>query len=393
MPSLYKLRRTKSTPTMRRRGSTPKRRGSTPKRRGSTPTMRRRGSTPTTSFRKKWSKKLRRSKSNGAEPDYNKYNNDVYTFFSHSCIFINNPMTNSTNNELRSGRKLVPKDCILITYGEIGNDNNNSDPLFTEFLDMFKKGHKYFKTPLKYEKELKEIFGSTLHFHYSDYYGKIPRNPKKKFYADIEYDNNMLFNKQSTYNIIINELIENFNWLVGLEKHRSKKRSEIEQLNYDITKETQMGIFFNRISHFNVDDTKIAKFIDTNNISGYIEYLKQSLKPYRLLKTGLYKLYENLIITNKAKYYLTSSQINDMFKKSLIKTKFNFGHPNHNNIPISTLLRVLHPYKVNIKQSELFKTHPGIYYNFTCRSSCDEAVTQPIINLQRLYSAEAAENK
>ena len=357
--------RTRSTPSRTR--STPSRTRSTPSRTRSTPS----------NTKKKTSK-------NNSNITYTIP--DVYTFFSHSCNFINNHMTNSTDNELRHGRKLVPKDCIIITYGNIGNENYTSDPLFIEFINMFKSGHNYFKEPLKYEKELKEIFGSTLHFHYSDYYGKIPRNSRKKFYADIKYDNNLLFWKHwDNMNMILKELIKNFDYLVVLEKESSKKESEIDQLSYDISKEVQMGIFYEFISHFNVDKSKIAKFINNNKKKEYIEYLKQNYIN-RLFKTGLYKLKTDLIVTDKAKYYLKSSEIQNMFKDSLIPTKFNFGHPNYNNIPVSTLLRELHRYKVNIKQSELFKSHPGIYYNFTCRVPCNSETPIEDVRIQRAFS-------
>jgi len=311
---------------------------------------------------------------------------NIYTFLSHSCNFINIPKSNNNNNELRTGRKKVPKNCIIITYGDIGDFMYNNDPLFYKFLDMFKKGHNYFKTPLNYETELTKIFGKKLHFHYSNYYGKIPLNKKKQFYVDIKYSNHILFR-----NFFSKGLIENFHWLVVLEKNNDKQMTPSEQERYDITKDTQIGIFVNLISYFDVEQTKIAGFIDKNDITGYIDYLKQSLNPYRLLKTGLYKLGENLIITDKATYYLTHSQIKDVFNGSLIKTEFKFDDPKYDNIPISTLLTELQPHPVNIKQSDLFKAHPGIYYNFTCRSSCED-VTDSVIHIQRQFSDEGAEN-
>ena len=313
---------------------------------------------------------------------------NIYTFLSHSCNFINMPKSNNNNNELRTGRKKVPKNCIIITYGDIGNVNYNDDQLFYEFLDMFKKGHKYFKTPLNYEKELTKIFGKKLHFHYSNYYGTKPPNKNKQFYADIKYDNNTLFRNVFSDN----GLIENFNWLVVLNTKVDEKRNEIAETNYNITKQAQLSIFTKYITNFDVNVETLAGFIDNNNITGYIDYLKQSLNPYRLLKTGLYKLGENLLITDKANYYLTHSQIKDMFNASLIKTEFKFDDdPKYDNIPISTLLTKLQPHPVNIKQSDLFEKHPGIYYNFTCRSSCED-VTDSVIHIQRQFSDEGAEN-
>jgi len=305
---------------------------------------------------------------------------DVYTFLSHSCNFINK-FKSSFNNEKRIGRKTVPKNCILITYGDIGNSNLNHDKNFLTFIEMFKSGHKYFKEPLKYEKKLKEIFGKKLHFHYSDYYGKKPPNSKKKFYADINYGNHMLFNQLTDKSL--NDIIVNFNSLVKLNREDDDTKLSIRSKE---EVEMHIDILNFWLSYFNIDRDEIIDFIDKNDKDGYIEFVKQSVLPYTLFKTGLYKLKKDLIVTDKAKYYLKSSEIKNMFKDSLIKTKFNFNDSKYNNIPISNLLPELKHYPINIKQSELFKSHPGIYYNFTCRVPCNSATPLEDIQIQRQFS-------
>lgn len=329
---------------------------------------------------------------------------DVYTFFSHSCNFINK-FKSSFNNEEKFGRKIVPKNCILITYGDIGNVNKAlSDPNIFTFIEMFKSGHKYFKEPLKYEKKLTEIFKKKLHFHYSDYYGKKPINSRKKFYAEIMHNNHMTFNYLSDK--LLNDIENNFDSLVKLNNEKTVAREtrdvddEEKDSDGDYTSDEETGERMLRsakkeeqlldtlniyLTFFNIHEDEIVRFIDDNDKDGYIEFIKKSVLPYTLFKTGLYKLKTDLIVTDKAKYYLKSSEIKKMFKDSIIQTKFNYKNPSHNNISISKLVTELAPYP-NIKQSELFKSHPGIYYNFTCRVPCNSKTPIKDVRIQRAFS-------
>ena len=328
---------------------------------------------------------------------------DIYTFFSHSCNFINK-FKSSFNNEEKFGRKIVPKNCILITYGDIGAENLKHDKKFIKFIEMFKSGHNYFKEPLKYEKELKYIFGKKLHFHYSNYYGKKPPNSKKKFYANIKYTSNMLFGDSDYHNKLKLNLIKmfsnlfiNLNALKNLAKQDISNLSDVEAAyfkemvpihNHSITVGwVVMKEFLENRSNINIDDAReaeIRKFIDTNDIYGFIEYCFNYF-PYTLFKTGLYKLTTDLIVTDKAKYYLKSSEIKNMFKDSLIKTKFNYSGEKFRQQTL--LLKLEREYPININQSDLFKSHPGIYYNFTCRGPCNKKNTSnEDIQIQRQLS-------
>ena len=384
--------------------STPSRSISTPSRTRSTPSRTR--STQKSNTKKKTSKN--NSNITYTIPDTIP---DVYTFFSHSCNFINK-FKSSFNNEGRIGRKIVPKNCILITYGDIGDKITKNDKNFIEFLKMFKSGDKYFKEPLKYETELKKIFGKKLHFHYSNYYGKKPLNSKKKFYANIKYTSNMLFGDTDYHNELTLSLIEMFtNLFTHLEPLKNLVNQDISNLS-DIEKaDFKEMVEIHNISingwrfllkelleknfNINIDDVReaeIRKFIDTNDIYGFIEYCFNYLSPDKIYKTGLYKLKTDLIVTDNAKYYLKSSEIKQMFKDSLIKTKFNFNYSGEKCRQQTLLLKLEREYPININQSDLFKSHPGIYYNFSCRGRCNYETPNEDVRIQRAFSNAVQNN-
>jgi len=337
---------------------------------------------------------------------------DVYTFFSHSCNYINK-FKSSFINEERIGRKIVPKNCILITYGYIGNKNYNNDKNFLTFIEMFKSGHKYFKEPLKYEKELKKVFGKKLHFHYSNYYGQIPRNTRQKFYADIKYNSNMLFGikpddikkltimlKEMFNNLFINLKIvkklakQTISNLTDNEAEYVKETMEIHNISINVWRLLLKKLLEDNFN-INIDDDReaeISKFIDKNDIYGFIDYCFNYFPPDTLFKTGLYKLKTDLIVTDKAKYYLKSTEIKNMFKDSLIKTKFNFNDIGEKFHQQTLLKKIEREYPININQSDLFKSHPGIYYNFSCRGPCNSETPIEDIQMQRQFS-NAIQNK
>ena len=418
------------------------------------------------------------------------------------------------NYGVSSNRLVVPENCILITFGNIGEPNKIYSKSFLKFVKMFSTNNHMLRKPLDHIQDLKTEFGPTLHFHYSDYYGRKPDEdsietnfPTPKKYTDIGYSNNILYDKyydslfrlinlvrdslrikilkkikdiskhqeeialyppneiwrnyEQTYFTLfypkfnegitfskdinnmykvekrvdttfkgilkllfnndtpkVNALIKEFEtflkYILDNITPKSKTDTKIElSKNTEYTKlQERLGQLDNRkmILFSNNDIMDLETYIDSFLFSiedlitdRLINKIIEQLDTFTIYKTGLRKLGENLIVSNDIKTELTFKQINQIFDgcnmNETLKKKYSFKVNEKerrkklsSSIPIYKLKQILSKDSNHnrVKQSELFESHPGIYYNFTCRVPCDPKNTQQEHTfIERAYSNNA----
>lgn len=108
------------------------------------------------------------------------------------------------------------------------------------------------------------------------------------------------------------------------------------------------------------------------------------------LSSGMYKLGSNINkVVNKIDDRNTFSAINELFKGSI--------YP-----PMSTVLNDVNKHNIKIDeigthykitQEKLFEKHPGVYFNFVCRSKCDDKFLEEKMELRRQDSLKATQDE
>lgn len=342
---------------------------------------------------------------------------------------------------------VVPKNTVYITFGNVLQTVSRAINGYNNFLKLFDNNDPILRNPLRNKEELhRKIFGDgrgELHFHYSNYYGEVPDNPKMRHYKDARYNRQLLHPTNTSADLIEimtsvvkPELRKEFNDLLlelspSIFKKLTKTGREFSDSfvyrhvvsNYmkrykTESEESLKGIsqlinFLHSFKNYIILNTEPEKQKKMEKLLFYLRVLEDKGFHVRSIdRSGFFEMKPNLKISSRfhlsSLFFLDMSLIDKVYEGCIpeivnvdtgqtISLKFDLDKKIESimsafeqvlfipTIPIYTFLKKCREMKV--LQSTLLKAKPGIHYNFVCRTLCPEfeLSNNDMATTQRIY--------
>ena len=283
-------------------------------------------------------------------PDFVKDNN-VFNIYGHGCSLYDEYLD-------------VPPGCVYVTYGTCGNKTYLNDERLTLFEKMFNAGDPILKDPVKNSKQLKELFGDTLHIHTHGpgKYGK---------YLNTVYNPIRGWSKPSQDPYI---------------KQNFPKATEVKYMYSGLVQlgnKLKMNIKVANPNKIPLSKVKTKEFLN--------DYLIKNEHPDIVVPINK-RFYAKYILNPEVFNPFYNYEVNEIFKSSIFPSKEDVdGYAiAYNSTHRKSLLEFIRT-TFRIDQKHLFKHLPGVYYNMICRNPCSKQDDPETLRMTEEYKKKSNE--